>query len=53
MGNSCLFCAYGQEGATMTKKKIPQDIEEYNAEMELTHKKIRQLENRGKVLWQI
>ena len=36
----------------MTKKKTPQTIEEYNAELELTQKKIRQLENRGKMLRQ-
>ena len=28
----------------MTKKKTPQTIEEYNAELELTQKKIRQSE---------
>ena len=36
----------------MTKKKTPQTIEECNAELELTQKKIRQLENREKVLRQ-
>ncbi len=34
----------------MTKKKMPQTIEECNTEMELTQKKIRQYENRGKML---
>lgn len=34
----------------MTKKKTPQTIEECNAEMELTQKKIRQYENRSKML---
>ena len=36
----------------MTKKKTPQTIEECNAELELTQKKIRQFENREKVLRQ-
>ena len=31
-----------KERPTMTKKKTPQTIEEYNAELELTQKKIRQ-----------
>lgn len=34
----------------MTKKKAPQTIEECNAEQELTQKKIRQYENRSKML---
>ena len=34
----------------MTKKKAPQTIEECNAELELTQKKIRQYENRSKML---
>ena len=34
----------------MTKKKTPQTIEECNAELELTQKKIRQYENRNKML---
>ena len=34
----------------MTKKKTPQTIEECNAELELTQKKIRQYENRAYVL---
>ena len=34
----------------MTKKKIPQTIEECNAEMERTQQKIRQYENRNKML---
>ena len=34
----------------MTKKKTPQTIEECNAELELTQKKIRQYENRSKML---
>ena len=34
----------------MTKKKTPQTIEECNAELELTQKKIRQHENRSKML---
>ena len=34
----------------MTKRKTPQTIEECNAEMELTQKKIRQYENRNKML---
>lgn len=34
----------------MTKKKLPETIEECNAEMELTQKKIRQYENRNKML---
>lgn len=34
----------------MAKRKIPQTIEECNAEMELTQKKIRQYENRNKML---
>ena len=33
----------------MTKKKTPQTIEECNAELELTQKKIRQYENRSKM----
>ena len=36
----------------MTKRKTPQTIEECNAELELTQKKIRQFENREKVLRQ-
>ena len=36
----------------MTKKKTPQTIEECNAELELTQKKIRQFENREKMLRQ-
>ena len=36
----------------MTKKKTPQTIEECNAELELTQKKLRQLENREKMLRQ-
>ena len=36
----------------MSKKKPPTTIEECNAEMELTQKKIRQYENREKVLRQ-
>ena len=36
----------------MTKKKMPQTIEECNAELELTQKKIRQFENREKMLRQ-
>ena len=31
-----------KERPPMTKKKTPQTIEEYNAELELTQKKIRQ-----------
>lgn len=34
----------------MPKKKPPTTIEECNAEMELTQKKIRQYENRNKML---
>ena len=34
----------------MPKKKLPTTIEECNAEMELTQKKIRQYENRNKML---
>ena len=34
----------------MTKRKTPQTIEECNAELELTQKKIRQYENRSKML---
>ena len=34
----------------MRKKKTPQTIEECNAELELTQKKIRQYENRSKML---
>ena len=34
----------------MTKKKMPQTIEECNAEMERTQKQIRQYENRNKML---
>ena len=33
----------------MTKKKTPQTIEECNAELERTQKKIRQYENRSKM----
>ena len=33
----------------MSKKKPPTTIEECNAEMELTQKKIRQYENRNKI----
>ena len=36
----------------MTKKKTPQTIEECNAELERTQKKIRQYENREKMLRQ-
>lgn len=36
----------------MTKRKTPQTIEECNAELELTQKKIRQLENREKIIKQ-
>ena len=36
----------------MSKKKPPTTIEECNAEMELTQKKIRQYENREKMLRQ-
>ena len=36
----------------MTKKKPPQTIEECNAELERTQKKIRQYENREKMLRQ-
>ena len=36
----------------MTKRKTPQTIEECNAELELTQKKIRQYENREKMLRQ-
>ena len=36
----------------MTKKKTPQTIEKCNAELELTQKKIRQFENREKMLRQ-
>ena len=36
----------------MTKKKTPQTIEECNAELERTQKKIRQFENREKMLRQ-
>ena len=39
-----------KERAPMTKKKMPQTIEECNAELELTQKKIRQYENRSKML---
>jgi len=34
----------------MTRKKTPQTIEECNAEMERTQQKIRQYENRNKML---
>ena len=34
----------------MTKRKTPQTIEECNAELERTQKKIRQYENRSKML---
>ncbi len=34
----------------MTKRKMPQTIEECNAEMEYTQKQIRQYENRNKML---
>lgn len=44
------FYADRQKGVTMTKKKMPQTIEECNAEMEYTQQKIRQYENRGKML---
>ena len=33
----------------MTKKKTPQTIEECNAKLERTQKKIRQYENRSKI----
>ena len=36
----------------MTKKKMPQTIEECNAELERTQKKIRQFENREKIIKQ-
>ena len=36
----------------MTKRKTPQTIEECNAELELTQKKIRQFENQEKMLRQ-
>ena len=36
----------------MTKRKTPQTIEECNAELELMQKKIRQFENREKMLRQ-
>ena len=36
----------------MSKKKPPTTIEECNAEMELTQKKIRQYENRAKIIKQ-
>jgi 5-methylcytosine-specific restriction endonuclease McrA len=39
----------GRKEATMTRKKMPQTIEECNAEMELTQQKIRQYENRNKI----
>ena len=39
-----------KERAPMRKKKTPQTIEECNAELELTQKKIRQYENRSKML---
>ena len=39
-----------KERPPMTKKKTPQTIEECNAELELTQKKIRQYENRSKML---
>ena len=39
-----------KERAPMTKKKMPQTIEECNAELELTQKKLRQYENRSKML---
>ena len=42
--------AYGQKGATMAKKKIPQTIEECNAELERTQKLLQQYENRNKML---
>ena len=44
--------AYGRRATIpiMTKKKTPQTIEECNAELELTQKKIRQYENRSKML---
>ena len=38
-----------KERPPMTKKKTPQTIEECNAELELTQKKIRQYENRSKM----
>ena len=39
-----------KKGATMTKKKIPQTIEECNAELERTQKLLQQYENRNKML---
>ena len=39
-----------KERPPMTKKKTPQTIEECNAELERTQKKIRQYENRSKML---
>ena len=39
-----------KERAPMTKKKMPQTIEECNAELERTQKKIQQYENRSKML---
>lgn len=34
----------------MTKKKLPQTIEECNAELERTQKRLQQYENRNKML---
>ena len=34
----------------MPKKKLPQTIEEYNAELERTQKQLQQYENRNKML---
>ena len=47
---AALFYADRQKGTTMTKRKTPQTIEECNAELERTQQKIRQYENRNKML---
>lgn len=47
---AALFFTKIKRRATMSKKKPPTTIEECNAEMELTQKKIRQYENRNKML---
>ena len=47
---SGLFLPKIKKGATMTKKKIPQTIEECNAELERTQKLLQQYENRNKML---
>ena len=49
-GCSFLLAMNRKERPPMTKKKTPQTIEECNAELELTQKKIRQYENRSKML---